>query len=67
MTEVTCPTCPHCRLGSTLEVPEAGLTKWRGGDLIQNAFPELTADQREQLLTGIHSKCWDAMMGPEED
>ena len=26
--------------------------RWRSGDLIQNAFPNLTADQREFLKTG---------------
>jgi len=33
--------------------------RWRSGDLIQNAFPNLTADQREFLKTGTYPGEWD--------
>lgn len=33
---------------------------------IQDEFPDLTADQREFILTGICSECWD-QMGKEDD
>jgi hypothetical protein len=40
---------------------------YRGGKLIQHAFPQLNADQREFILTGIPPGKWDAYLGPEED
>lgn len=37
----------------------------RGEGLIQDIFPDLTADQREFILTGITAEEWDNMF-PEE-
>jgi hypothetical protein len=34
--------------------------------LVQNIFPNLTADQREFIMTGITPDQWDAMMPDEE-
>lgn len=36
------------------------------GRLIQQIFPELTADQREFILTGITPEEWDDLYGEEE-
>ena len=36
---------------------------WDEGMLIQDAFPFLTADQREFLMTGTPPEVWDAMFG----
>ena len=35
------------------------LNKWQAGELIQNAFPNLSADDREFLMTGITPEEWD--------
>lgn len=32
---------------------------WQGGELIQNAMPNLTPDQREFLMTGITPAEWE--------
>lgn len=58
---VRCKPCPMCGKGSTVEVSEEGFNKWRKGELIQNAFPELKSDERELLITGTHSECWDKL------
>lgn len=34
--------------------------------LIQNAFPKLSKDDREFLLSGITPEEWDAEFGPDE-
>jgi hypothetical protein len=47
-------------------VSETGIAKWRGGALIQDALPELDADQRELLVSGIHPECWAKMFGDED-
>jgi hypothetical protein len=53
-----CPTCPTVQ---TVVVDAAAHERWQAGEYIQNAFPLLTANQREILMTGICPKCWDAM------
>lgn len=60
--------CPFCREPGTLQVPVSVLQKWNNGrgQFIQQAWPEGTPDQREQLMTGIHGKCFDEAI-PEEE
>jgi hypothetical protein len=51
-----------------LGVWEIGVVKRAQGEYIQDAFPTLSAGEREQLMTGIHSECWDKeFAGTEED
>jgi hypothetical protein len=57
--------CTVCGKRAAVEVPEAGYVKWQGGQLIQRALPTLTDDERELLMTGTHSHCWDAQF-PDE-
>lgn len=42
------------------------LIKRGNGALIQDAFPTLTAEQREFVLTGYTPEDWAAMFGSEE-
>lgn len=34
---------------------------------VQKVFPELSAEIREMLISGICPKCWDEMFGEEDD
>jgi hypothetical protein len=54
-------TCPHCRGTFTITMPAEAYRKWEGGSLIQDAWPEGTADQREMIITGLHPKCYEAL------
>ena len=47
----------------TLDIPVTyeQLYEWGRGTLIQNAMPNLTADQREFLMTGITAEEWDEL------
>lgn len=61
------PRCPHCKI--FVRVTLDGSEYWAyfmQGALVQDAFPNLTPEQRELLITGTHPECWDAMMGPEQ-
>ncbi len=64
-TVVLTKTCPLCgcehNMSFDKEALEAGMTAWKNGALIQNAFPSFTPSQREFLLTGICDCCWDRM------
>jgi len=56
-----------CNKSSLLEVDADSLRMWQAGALIQIAFPQLSADQREMLLNGTHPACWDRMVPDEEE
>lgn len=53
----------------TLEIPvtQEELDNWEGGMLAQEAFPNLTADQREFIMTGITPEEWEETMGEDEE
>lgn len=52
---------PFTGLENTMEidVPIDQLIAWRAGGLIQNVMPQLSADEREFMMTGLTPKCWD--------
>lgn len=47
----------------TVEEYEIGISS---GEHIQNAFPQLSPDQREFILTGYTSEDWDNLFGDDE-
>lgn len=49
-----------------IPVTEEQIKDWESGTLIQNAMPNLTADQREFLLSGATAEDWETMFGQEE-
>ena len=50
-----------------IPVTQAQLDAWQNGiNLIQNIMPELTADQREFLMSGITAEEWKEAFGEEE-
>lgn len=64
---VTTKPCIMCGRTSELEVSEEGFIKWQGGAFIQHAFPDLTADEREMLITGTHPDCFDELAPPDDE
>jgi hypothetical protein len=44
-----------------IEVTDAQIAAYAAGALIQNAFPNLSADDREFIKTGITAESWEAM------
>ena len=53
--------CPFCGNYHRVVVKEEDYWAYEDGELIQNAFPYLTADEREIIKTGICPDCWDNM------
>ena len=49
--------CPFCGKKSELAISAKGYNAWVGGALVQRAFPELTANERELLITGMCVDC----------
>ena len=51
--------CIQCGESQHIKARTVDLTAWIGGELIQVAMPYLTADEREILISGICSTCFD--------
>lgn len=53
--------CVFCRTAHQFIVPTPSYHRWQSGMLIQQAFPELSAGDRELLISGTCPTCFDAM------
>lgn len=53
--------CRMCKEGVTLRFNKVDYLAWQKGELIQRAFPYLSANQREMLKTQICGKCFDKL------
>lgn len=59
--------CPLCGAEFTIKVSTSDYIEWLEGTLVQDAFPYLSADEREALVSGICSKCWENMFSSSSD
>lgn len=59
--------CPFCGKTHYIEVKAKDYLAWQNGELVQDAFPYLSADEREMLISGICPSCWDGMFPEDED
>jgi hypothetical protein len=60
-------TCPICSQTSAVLVELEGYSAWFNGSLIQVAMPYLSPNEREGLMTGICSDCWDNMFSDDDE
>lgn len=44
----------------------SGIAAWKNGALIQDALPEVSADEREFIMSGITPDMWERIFGREE-
>jgi len=44
-----------------IDVSQDQIDLWQGGSLIQNVMPDLSADEREFIMTGVTPEEWDGM------
>jgi hypothetical protein len=60
---------PFSKKYNTQDIPvtQDQLNAWDSGVLIQHAMPNLTADQREFIKTGITAEEWDEAFGETSD
>lgn len=58
-------TSPFSGKTNTREIPvtQEQIDAWRGGVLIQDAMPNLSADDREFLMTGTTPEEWKELFG----
>jgi len=54
--------CPFCYKKQDITVPLKEYEAWKHGMLIQDAMPSVSKEDRETLISGVCSTCWDQMM-----
>lgn len=59
--------CGVCEEVKSVRVDLAAYTEWRNGALIQNVMPQLSASQRELLISGTCGPCFDKLFPAEEE
>ena len=59
--------CVFCGKPHTVEVMEYQFNVWRMGELIQNAMPDTSVEDREFLISGICPKCQESIFGVDDD
>ena len=58
--------CNHCSYAENILVCGQDFDDWVDGELTQNAFPYLSDDQRELIMTSTCGKCFDEMFPPQD-
>lgn len=53
--------CRECCKTVKMSVDPEGVRQYNEGEKVQDAFPYLTADEREILISGICGECFDKM------
>lgn len=59
--------CVKCDNVHIILVGSNDLQRWKDGELIQDAMPYLSADEREILISNICGRCFEQMFGEGED
>lgn len=57
-------TCTECKATKIIKVHQADIVKYNQGELIQRAFPYLSAGDRELMISRVCSDCFDIMFAP---
>jgi hypothetical protein len=60
-------TCVVCNQYEIWSLNRQAVESWQGGELIQNAFPDMSMSDRELLISGTHPACWDKLFPGEEE
>jgi hypothetical protein len=59
-------TCPFCGKRHAFELDAEAVALWRAGVHIQHVFPEMSADDRETLVSGACGPCFDLVFADED-
>lgn len=59
--------CPLCGFKKVIVVRHTDYIDWMGGARTQDAFPYVPAAEREMLISGICSDCYDRMFADSDE
>lgn len=57
--------CRECKTVHSIQVDDAAYKKWQYGAFVQDAFPDMPADQREMLISNTCGKCFDKLFSED--
>lgn len=61
-------TCPNCERTFSASFDDERIKRFENGELLQEVFPELSADDRELFfLTHFCKECWDELFEGFDD
>jgi len=70
MVEVQTKRCYHCKEQGYIIMPQqdylVGKKAYDSGAFVQDAFPNLSIEHREQIISGTHPKCWNELFAEKE-
>ena len=58
--------CDHCDYAENVLVREQDYNSWHNGVFAQDAFPYLTAAQRELMISRTCNQCWKEFFPSDE-
>jgi len=61
----TCMLCGQPCAVDRLDAEKAA--RWQAGEFVQDVFPELSASEREALVSGSHAECFGAAFPADAD
>jgi hypothetical protein len=56
--------CDHCEYAENIAMRECDHTAWCNGTFVQDAFPYLSAGQRELMIRNTCDECFDKFYPP---
>ena len=59
--------CTVCNNYEVWSLDRQAVMRWRDDTNIQEAFPDMSAGDREVLISGTHPACWDKLFPKEEE
>lgn len=59
--------CYVCGSLAVVEMPIEAFKKYADGMLVQNAWPEATPEEREIIITGMHSHCFNEFVSEPDE
>ena len=59
--------CVYCKGSTWVTILTDKALKWRGGAYVQHVWPKMSADDRETLVSGTHSSCFDKMFKEDDN
>ena len=59
--------CMCCNKSYTIKCDAIDYMRWMSGELIQNAMPYLSVDERELMISKICGSCFDEMYNESDD
>jgi Fe-S-cluster-containing dehydrogenase component len=59
--------CRICDRICSIKVRDEDLKRWKSGVHIQDAMPDLSAGDRELLISQTCNECWNKMFPPPDD